>query len=102
MGRSRAARRWCRKLQHHVTPGTPKVVPPDCPFDVLSGSWSGSARRLLIVSGVTGCVVNAQVSDAPDRKATSPATTISILLIVPPLHAELIVGFPAGLSSPCA
>ena len=80
-------------------PGTPKVVPPDCPFDVLSGSWSGSARRLLIVSEVTGCVVNAQVSGAPETKATSPATASSILFIDPPF-AELIVGFLLGLSSP--
>src|SRR5262249_2307805 len=62
----------------------PKVVPPDCSFDVLSGSWSGSARRLLIVSEVTGCVVNAQASGAPDRKATSPATEITTLFIGPP------------------
>ena len=51
------------------------------------------------MSEVTGCVVNAQVSGAPETKATSPATASSILFIDPPF-AELIVGFPAGLSSP--
>jgi hypothetical protein len=35
----------------------------DCPFDILSAGSSGSARRLLVVSGLTGCVVNAQAAD---------------------------------------
>jgi hypothetical protein len=48
---------------------------------------------------VTGCVVNAQAPCAPDRKATSAATAISILFIGPPRN-EPIVDFPAGLSSP--
>ena len=77
-------------------PGIPKVVPPDCPFDILSASSSGSARRLLIVSGLTGCVENAQVAGAPDRKTTSPATAISILFIGAPLITIVIVGFRAG------
>src|SRR5215472_14920068 len=69
-------------------PGSPKVDPPDCPFDILSASSSGSASRLLIVSGLTGCVVNAQVPCAPDRKATSPATAISILFIEAPSQRD--------------
>src|SRR6516162_1388415 len=82
-------------------PGSPKVVLPDCPFDILSASSSGSARRLLIVSGLTGWVVNAQAPDAPDRKATIPAPAISILFIEPPPRTnEMIVGHLAGLSSP--
>ena len=81
-------------------PGSPKVFPPDCPFDILSASSSGSARRLLIISGLTGCVVNAQALCAPDRKATSPATAISILFIGAPLITIMIVGFRADLSSP--
>jgi ABC-type transport system substrate-binding protein len=31
------------------------MVPPDCPFDIFSTSSSGSAKRLLIVAGLTGC-----------------------------------------------
>ena len=34
--------------------GSPKMVPPDCPFDIFSASSSGSAKRLLIVAGSTG------------------------------------------------
>jgi len=65
-------------------PGSPKVFPPDCPFDILSASSSGSAKRLFIVSGLTGCVVKAEAPCAPDRKATTPAIRISVLLIGPP------------------
>src|SRR5271169_4886328 len=64
-----------------MPPGNPRVVPPDCPFDILSASSSGSASRLLIVSGLTGCVVNAEVPCAADRKATTPAISISVLFI---------------------
>jgi hypothetical protein len=35
----------------------------------MSASSSGSARRLLVVSGVTGCVVNAQVGESGYREA---------------------------------
>ncbi len=65
-------------------PGSPKMVPPDCPFDILSASSSGSASRLFIVAGSTGCVVNAEVLCVPKRRATTPATKINALLIGPP------------------
>jgi hypothetical protein len=72
--------------------GSPKMVPPDCPFDIFSASSSGSAKRLLIVAGSTGCVVNADVAFVTDRKATTPAITTSVLLIGAPLKERKIIG----------
>jgi hypothetical protein len=74
-----------------ILPGNPKIVPPDCPFDAFSASSSGSARRLLIVAGLTGCVVNAELPCALDRKAITPAIRISVLLIGFPLRNDRIV-----------
>ena len=70
------AENWSLRL-----PGNPKVVPPDCPFDIFSASSSGSASRLLKVAGLTGCVVNAEVLSVLARKAATPAIRISVLLI---------------------
>src|SRR5208282_1008568 len=61
------------------------MVAPDCPFDILSASSSGSARRLLVVTGLTGSVVNADALYVPDRKATTAAIRTSVLFIGGPI-----------------
>jgi hypothetical protein len=73
-------------------PGSPKVDPPDCSFDILSASSSGSAKRLFAVTGSTCRVENAEASCVPDKKATTPAIRISVLPIGAPLQGEKIVG----------
>src|SRR5208282_624771 len=61
------------------------MVAPDCPFDILSASSSGSARRLLVVTGLTGSVVNADALYVPDRRAAAAAITTSVLFIGAPI-----------------
>src|SRR5271169_5572183 len=78
------------------------MVPPDCPFDILSASSSGSASRLFIVAGSTGCVVNAEVLCVANRKATTPATKINALLIGPPQNKVTQRFTPPGWPSQVA
>src|ERR1700722_18990693 len=58
---------------------------PDCPFDILSASSSGSARRLFAVTGSTCRLENAEAPCAPDKRATALAIRTSVLLIGAPL-----------------
>lgn len=83
-------------------PGSPKVFPPDCLFVILSASSSGSARRLFIVAGLTGCVENAEAPCTPDRKAITPAISRSVLLMAPPFRTIGLYASGGSVSSPLA
>src|SRR6516165_825334 len=77
----RAVVRWWHGKLKPQAFGSRSCVSPDCPFDVLSESRSGSAWRSNVITGSTGYVVKAEAPRAPERKATNPTIARSALPI---------------------
>jgi hypothetical protein len=91
-----AARRWCRKLQHHVTAGYSESSSAGLPVRHLVGEFVRVGQAVAHRLGTDRLRRECPSTVCPpDRRATNPATAISILFIGPPRN-ELIVGPPGG------